>query len=306
MHLFHADFMRRSAGWLIPYLFGTSLGWFLLKVSRPILVIAFKNTKLTCLGKTDGGGSQVLSIVGVAAFAEYFGAEFVHTPLSYVEHCPTDEKMEHFCANWETVVNLFGFKKAAGEEFVHYAVNDFLVDFLLFTTRGKFISLGNVHYITDTHPEVYESLDLLVERGSKIEGDSETKNLFVHVRRGDVKHDGQNSFRFTSDSAIRRNIEYVRELAGDRLRVHIVTENPDADFRKKFEDCEIVDDEDPAKVLLLLAKANFLIMAKSQFSYLAALVSKGDIFYEPYWQGPMLEWSILPNESSTRIQGINI
>ena len=300
MQLFHGDLMRRAVSWLVPYLFGTSLGWQLIVLLRPILTIAFKDTKLTCLGKTDGGGSQVLSILGVAAFAKYFGAKFVHTPLSYVEHCPRDEKMEEFCARWETVVDLFGFQKATGEEFVHYEMKDFLVDFLMFRTRGKLISLGNIHYITDTHPEVYESLDGGVEHGLKTEGIIATKRIYVHVRRGDVKLDGGNNFRFTSDEIIREHIESVRELAGEDSIVHIVTENPDADFINKFEDCEIVTEEDPVKVLLLLAKADILIMAKSQFSYVAALASKGEIFYEPYWQGPMSSWSILPIESSAR------
>jgi len=303
MHLSRANLIRRSVARLIPYLFGTKFGWLAIRLARPILKMALKNTKLTCLGKTDGGGSQVLSIVGVAAFANYFGATFVHTPLSYIEHCPEDETMGNFCASWETIVDLFGFRRAGGEEFVHYSMKDFLVDFLLFRTRGKFISLGDIHYITDTHPEVYESLDIGGELVSKDLGNGETTNIYVHVRRGDVMLEGQHSFRFTSDEIVRGHISYVRELAGKKSKVHIVTENPDSDFRRKFEDCEIVDEGNPVTALLLLAKADILIMAKSQFSYVAALASKGQIFYEPYWQGPMPSWSILPLESSTRTKG---
>ena len=284
--------MRRAVSWLVPYLFGTSLGWQLIRLSRPILTIAFKDTKLTCLGKTDGGGSQVLSIVGVAAFAEYFGAEFVHTPLSSVEHCPRDEQMQDFCVRWETIVALFGLEKSIGGEFTHYELNDFLVDFLLFKTRGKRISLGNIHYITDTHPEVYNSIR--VGATGYQSTNSDTKSIYVHVRRGDVKLEGPNGFRHTSDENVRRNIEAVREQVVGKSEVYIVTENPDSEFNKKFEDCTIVSEKDPVKVLFLLAKADVLIMAKSAFSYVAALASRGKIFYEPYWQGPISSWSILP------------
>jgi hypothetical protein len=287
---------------LIPFFFGTSVGWFLIGVARPILSIAFKNTKLTCLGKTDGGGSQVLSIVGVAAFAKFFGAKFIHTPLSDIEHCPEDMTMEEFCAGWETVVDLFGFNKAIGEEFVHYSMNDFLIDFLLFRTRGKQISLGDIHYITDSHPEIYESLNLRAKLGPEDKDDRKGANIYVHVRRGDVQLDGQNSFRFTSDAIVRRHIDSVRDLAGEGSRVHIVTENPGSEFRRKFKDCEILDEDNPIRALLLLAKADYLIMAKSQFSYVAALASQGKVFYEPYWQGPMPSWTILPFESGTKTQ----
>lgn len=294
MHLFHVNLMSRAVRYLIPYLFGTSLGWLLLRVSRPILAMAFKNTKLTCSGKSDGGGSQVLAIIGVAAFAEYFGARFVHTPLTYIDHCPKNEKMADFCANWETIVSLFGFSKTQAEHFDEYdSLEDFLVDFLLFRTRGKRISLENVHYITDTHPEVYASIGL--GESSRVRNRDGIKTIYVHVRRGDVTLDGPNSFRHTSDENVRRNIEIVRKQDIEGSEVFVVTENPSLEFRAKFNDCTIVSEEDPVKVLLLLARADVLVMSKSAFSYVAALASRGQIFYEPYWIRPLPNWSILPN-----------
>jgi hypothetical protein len=277
---------------LTPYLFGTPLGWLLVRFSRPILAIAFKNTKLTCSGKSDGGGSQVLAIVGVAAFAQYFGARFVHTPLSYIEHCPKDEKMEDFCSKWETVVSLFGFSKAQTGSYIKYSsLEDFLVDFLLFRTRGKLISLENVSYITDTHPEIYASIGL--GTASQVRNKTRTKTIYVHVRRGDVTLDGPNSFRHTSDDIIRRNIEAVRKQVTGGSEVYVVTENPSLEFRDKFKDCTVVSEKDPVKALHLLAGADILIMSKSAFSFVAALASKGEIFYEPCQSRPLPSWSTL-------------
>jgi len=295
-----ANLLRRSVAQLIPYFFGTSVGWFLIKAARPILAIALKNTKLTCMGKTDGGGSQVLSIMGVAAFAEFFGAKFVHTPLSNIEHCPEDLTMEEYCACWETVVDLFGFNKANGEEFVHYSMNDFLVDFLLFRTRGKRISLGNIHYVTDTHPEIYYSISLGDEALAKGENSSMVLDVYVHVRRGDVKPEGQYAVRFSSDEEIRKSIQFVRMVTKEKTKVYIVTENPNSDFREKFKDCTIVTEKNPIKSLFLLVHADILVMAKSQFSYVAALLSKNKVFYDPYWQNPLPHWSILPVEPGSR------
>jgi hypothetical protein len=259
-----------------------------------MLAMAFKNTKLTCSGKTDGGGSQVLAIVGVAALAQYFGARFVHTPLTHVEHCPKDEKMEDFCSNWETVVSLFGFSKAQTERFVQYpSLEDFLVDFLLFRTRGKLISLENVSYITDTHPEIYASIGLGV--ASQVKSQNQTKTIYVHVRRGDVTLDGPNSFRHTSDDIVRRNIEEVRKQVVGSSEVYLVTENPTPQFREKFSDCTIISEKDPVKALLLLASADVLVMSKSAFSLVAALASKGEVFYEPCQSSPLPSWSTLPS-----------
>lgn len=294
MNLFQPSLMSRSVRHLIPYLFGTSPGWLMLRVSQPILAMAFKNTKLTCSGKSDGGGSQVLAIIGVAAFAEYFGARFVHTPFTYIEHCPKDENMENFLTKWEKIVSLFGFSKTQGELFEEYSsLEDFLVDFLLFRTRGKLISLGNVHYVTDSHPEVYASIGL--GESTQVRNRNGTKTIYVHVRRGDVTLDGPNSFRHTSDENVRRNIEIVRKQVIEGTEVFVVTEDPSLEFRAKFRDCTIVSEEDPVKVLLLLARADILVMSKSAFSYVAALASRGQIFYEPYWMRPLPNWVILPN-----------
>ncbi len=295
MKLFHVNPMSRVVKSLIPYIFGTSLGWLLVGVSRPILAMAFKNTKLTCSGKSDGGGSQVLAIVGVAAFAGFFGARFVHTPLSFVEHCPRDEKMEDFCSKWETVVSLFGFSKIQTEQFVEYSsLEDFLVDFLLFRTRGKLISLENVSYITDTHPEIYASIGL--GEASQVKSQNETKTIYVHVRRGDVKLDGPNSFRHTSDEIVRGNIEAVRKRVAGESEVFLVTENPSLEFRHKFKDCTVISEKDPVKALHLLSRADILVMSKSAFSFVAALASKGEIFYEPCQSRPLPTWRILPSE----------
>jgi len=287
--------VSRAVRFLVPYLFGTSLGWLLVRGSRPLLAMAFKNTKLTCSGKTDGGGSQVLAIVGVAAFAEYFGARFVHTPLTYIEHCPKEKKMEDFCSKWESVVSLFGFSKAQTETFVEYpSLEDFLVDFLLFRTRGKRVSLGNVNYVTDTHPEIYTSIGL--GAASQVKSQNQTKTIYVHVRRGDVTLDGPNSFRHTSDDIVRRNIEAVRKQVVGGSEVYLVTENPPQHFIDKFRDCTIVSDKDPVNALLLLANSDILVMSKSAFSFVAAFASKGEIFYEPCNSRPLPSWSVLPSE----------
>ena len=289
--------LNRVVRWLVPHLFSTKFGWLCLRVARPFLVIALKNTKLTCSGKTDGGGSQILAILGVASFAKYFGAQFIHTPLTWVEHCPENERMEDFCARWETVVSLFNFTNSTGEEFIDYDLYDFLVDFLLFRTRGKLISLGNMHVITDSYPKIYEFLGVSRHETQNSPEFGKTR-IFVHVRRGDVQPEGQNGFRYTSNERIRKNIDEVRKQVGEDSEVYIVTEAPDLAFEKTFADCRVISERDPVKALLLLVSADVLIMAKSAFSYLAALASTGKVFYEPYWQGPMPSWSILPMETS--------
>lgn len=281
---------------LIPVFFGSRAGWFVVKTFRPILALGLKNTTLTCSGKNDGGGAQVQAIVSVAAFAKYFGARFVHTPLSSIEHCPQGVTMEEFCSGWEKVVARFGFTKADTEKFVRYGTQKLLFDFLTLRTKGKSISLENAHFLTDNHPEIYEIVGLAASKRATNIGQGQ--KIYAHVRRGDVESTGPTSFRFTSDESLRAYIETVRSKFPAESEVFIVTENPDAGFIGRFSDCTIVTEKDPIKVILLLASADVLIMGKSAFSYVAALLSTGPVFYETYWQRPLPSWFILPNVDS--------
>jgi hypothetical protein len=286
------SFGDRLVNGLISFSFGSRAGWFLLTLFRPILAIGLRNTTLTCSGKSDGGGAQIQAIVSVAAFAKFFGARFVHTPLSSIEHCPQGVTMEEFCSSWEKVVSLFGLLGGDTSGFVRYGTDKFLFDFLMFRTRGKSISLENAHFLTDNHPEVYEVVGLSASVGKS--DVIENPKIFAHARRGDVESTGSTSFRYTSDEKLRSHIETVRKKFPHSAVVFIVTENPDREFIDRFSDCTVVTERDPVKVILLLASADGLIMGKSAFSYVAALLSRGLVFYETYWQRPLPSWFILP------------
>jgi hypothetical protein len=292
------SFARRLIDSLISLLFGSRAGWLLLKLIRPILAVGLRNTTLTCAGKNDGGGAQVQAIVSVAAFAKFFGARFVHTRLSSIEHCPPGVTMEEFCSRWEKIVSLFGLVRADTAGFVRYNTKQFLIDFLTSRARGKSISLENAHFLTDNHPEVYEQVGLTASARNL--NTIQNHKIYAHVRRGDVESTGTTSFRYTSDETLRTYIESVRDQFPSKSKVFIVTENPDAEFIQRFSDCTIVTEKDPVKVILLLANADVLIMGKSAFSYVAALLSKGIVFYETYWQRPLPSWSILLTAPATK------
>ena len=293
---FNKPFLHRVVESLIPLIFGGRAGWFLLRMFRPILTIGLRGTTLTCAGKTDGGGAQVQAIVSVAAFAKYFGARFVHTPLSSIEHCPKGVTMEEFCSSWEKVVDRFGFSQADTDEFERYDSQQFMLDFLMLRTKSKSITLEHAHFLTDNQPEIYELTGLAAS--SRAIDTGKNKKIYAHVRRGDVESKGPTSFRFTPDENLSSYIKTVRSKFPNNSEVFIVTENPDPAFVQRFSDCTIVTEEDPIKAIFLLASADVLIMGKSSFSYVAALLSKGNVFYEPYWHRPLPSWYILSNSDS--------
>lgn len=49
------------------------------------------------------------------------------------------------------------------------------------------------------------------------------------------------------------------------------------------------------EVLHRLIHADYFVMAKSSMSYIAAVLSTGKVFYEPFWHPPLSQWESLPH-----------
>ena len=63
-----------------------------------------------------------------------------------------------------------------------------------------------------------------------------------------------------------------------------------ADIAAEFPGIEMHLDEDPIGTIRGLANARNLVMAKSSFSYIAALLCPGRVFYDPFWHAPLSDW----------------
>jgi hypothetical protein len=47
-----------------------------------------------------------------------------------------------------------------------------------------------------------------------------------------------------------------------------------------------------------LITADILVMAKSSFSYTAALLSRGIVIYSPFWHAPLQQWIVAGRDGS--------
>jgi hypothetical protein len=117
-------------------------------------------------------------------------------------------------------------------------------------------------------------------------------NVAFHVRRGDVK----GGRRFTSNKDILKIYNKIINLLPD-AKFHLFSEGLFDDFRE-FSDIELHLNEDALTTFHHLVMANILVMAKSSFSYSAALYSDGIKIYDPNPKNylPMNGW-IIKDES---------
>lgn len=115
----------------------------------------------------------------------------------------------------------------------------------------------------------------------------------VHVRRGDVTP-GRTSNRYTGDGVILRTVRDLLRVAREQnaaCELHLHSQGEAKDF-ERFADlgCSLHLDSDALWTMRALIESDVLMMSKSSFSYVAALINGGIKLYEPCANGCVSGW----------------
>jgi len=121
-------------------------------------------------------------------------------------------------------------------------------------------------------------------------------NVAIHIRRGDVTK-ASHPKRYTSNRFVLSVIEEISTALSDlgqKPVFHIFSQD-DMDAFFDIQPYKIIfhPKECPFIAFHHMVSAYILVMAKSSFSYSAALFSKGLIIYEPFWHKPLKNWIIV-------------
>ena len=116
-------------------------------------------------------------------------------------------------------------------------------------------------------------------------------DIAIHIRRGDVNPGTEE--RYTSNEFYVDLItKFRREFPDSRIGIYSVGQ--DSDFRElQLKNIYFCLNEDIEKSFHDLVTAKILVTSKSSFSYSAALLSAGDIYYLPFWHRPLSHWKVL-------------
>jgi len=267
--------------------------------------------RITCRERNDGAGAQAHTIMSAMNFARSFGHTYVHTPFTEIDH--GDRPMEAWVEAWENLFNLGQNEErcdARNPREINYstfhprlyhAVCNALLKIGRARSRSKdkhakkeFI-FHPFFYFSDSHPESYVSLipDL---RKKYYRDRSPAKNrlmtVAVHMRRGDVTR--EHRWRFTPVDKVCETIRLVKSLLETHQqdhRISLYSQGEAGEFEqlKQF-GAELFLDADAIWTMQQLIEADILIMSKSSFSYVAALISDGILVYEPFWHSPLSQW----------------
>src|SRR5579872_5027862 len=239
---------------------------FFLQYLRHILGIR-PITKITCLpSKFEGAGSQALYTMVTISFARACGFTYVHTPFVEIAHA--DRPMQDWVAAWEEHFNL-----EAGE----LTTNDDLNQIVNFPDGGADLcALFGVEDLT----RVLEVMRADFRHKYYLNKSSRHNQLLtvaVHVRRGDVTP--MHPPMWTNTAFVAETVAMVRTVLAARdlrYKICLFSQGDRADFAElDAPDTEMFLDHDAIWTMREAIEADVLIMARSMFSYVAALLSDG-------------------------------
>ena len=244
--------------------------------------------KITCVSpfSREGAGSQALFIMRAINFARICGLTYVHTPFHEIRHA--DRSMQEWVDAWEANFN-FGVGEVATDGDNSQVVN-FVYNFSeLLSLFG--VSIGDLTCTFEaTIPEFrrkYYSNKCYRKR-------NEVLTVGVHVRRGDIT--SSRPEMWTSTSFVAETIAHVRALLDAhciKYKICVFSQEDCANLAElDLPDTEFFCNADPIWSMQEAIEADILIMAKSCFSYVAALISSGIKVYEPFFFPPLTSWVI--------------
>jgi hypothetical protein len=297
----------------------------MIEPSRPNLAVTYANDKLQ-----DGSGAQLQRIYGVYAVSRALGVPYVHSPIDQLgyhglpaleSNAPSVDLVSEYNRVFHIPSDIDLPEKPVIHDTVH-ADPDF-IEAMKTPANGcasfNLIRILFPYSVTDKDPETYRCLKAISPFSYRR---SEVFRLAIHVRRGElyaIYSDRMLPNSYYISCALRfqevlrkLNIPFVCELYTEvaskkfevtpqhhgilgRISENIIFD-PAMNHLEDFDQIPNLErfiNTDPIETLERMATADALILSRSSFSYLAALLSaKSIVVYYPFWHSAMNDWLI--------------
>jgi hypothetical protein len=246
------------------------------------------------------------AIFSVMLYARCNRITYLHTSIASVEH--NDLADEFWAEKWEQTFSP-GYAELQLSAFDLRRVRVVPADTMMFEhpepQPGEPVLLvaSECHWYADSHPDFYSLIQPQLIRKYQRNCHPEragngTLFVAVHVRRGDV---GEHYLaeRFTYNSTVLNQIDQLsRALTSVPHEIHVFSEGREEDFGEIRDRAVMHLNGDVFECLHSLITADILVMAKSSFSYTAALLSRGIVIYSPFWHAPLQQWIVAGRDGS--------
>jgi|UniRef100_A0A6C0C3W7 hypothetical protein len=237
----------------------------------------------TPIAEIDGFGAQYQKIItNFIVIVCKYGMDSLHyNPITRMEH--NYENSNDFIENIENLINL--------RENIHLVEQNKKYTQVAFTTICNEFE-RNIDYYCQSVPMnfikkcFWENKDRDVFKNNAI-------NVAVHIRRPNI-HDNRIEGTNTPDIYYINIMNIIREkYKNNEILFHIYSQGNKNQFILFNNDNVVLHlNEDICKTFIEMVGADILITSGSSLSYVAALISDGEIYYKHFWHKPRKEWII--------------
>ena len=244
------------------------------------------NQFYTSIKSRDGFGAQYQKIVQTYIYCKLNNVHFVYSPLDFVEHNYNNDN--EYINKLENVMNL-------KNNIIN--TNDSMdVECLDFGKIVRNYSENNIDNCCESEHMKFIK-DCFWQNKTKDYFNNNKLNIAIHIRRVNSNDMGQAGERATTPNSYYLNImNIIRDKYKDsnkELLFHIYSQGDISQFTELANiDVYFYLNYDIIESFIGMVSADILVTSPSSLSYVAALISDGEVYYKRFWHTPKSNWII--------------
>ena len=232
---------------------------------------------------SDGFGAQYQKIIQTYIYCKFNKLEFYYCPIKQMEHNYKNDN--EYISNIETLMNLKGNIQNGNINICHQ------LDFGKLVLPWFEFNIDNC--CKSEHIKFIKKCFWENKKKNMVFNNNKT-NIAVHIRRENIHDKGRAGERITTPNKYYLNVmNNIRNKYNDKkeLLFHIYSQGDINNF-KILDNNDVIFhlNEDIGKTFTGLVSADILVISPSSFSYTAALISDGEIYYKKFWHKPKSNW----------------
>jgi hypothetical protein len=266
----------------------------------------------------DGFGAQFQRFIWTCIYAEeYEEAEFIYRTPTKIAHNYTDDPQ--FITKLEELMNIKPYYTNY-DKIPQSSLNDILTpyfyDIINYVEnnidkcmKSKSMERIKAHY-WQNKDRLRERLRVFrIPQAAAASAANYTHHLAVHIRRpncDDTRPNGGEEYtnEYYIQSLLKIRDTYMNRDPGNRIQYHVYSQGPDDKFADICNHAIIGKDvtlhlnDSNEDTFIGMTVADILITSASSYSYTAAFLCDGDIYYTDFWHKPCSWWKTLEKPDS--------
>jgi len=234
----------------------------------------------------DGFGGQYQKIIQTYIYCKINNLNFLYQPLKEVEHNYNNK--DNYIDNLENLINL--------KDNIPNCETQTNVKFLDYGTVVRNYVENNIDICCESEHMNFIKKCFWKNKPSNFFNNNKI-NIAIHIRRENNHDRGLAGERITTPNSYYLDIiNKIKEKYKDndnQLLFHIYSQG-NLDSFKDFYNSNVLFylNHDIIETFIGMVSANILVISPSSFSYVAALISDGEIYYKKFWHNPRKNWII--------------